>query len=239
MIDYLKGIWVAMKGIPVTLGVSALAVFLGIVLGLVLALMNLSRSRVLKVISKVYVEVVRGTPMLVQALILAYGIPQLLQSLGSSFKWPYLVIPAIIVCGMNSGAYVAEVIRSGLQAVDKGQREAALSLGMTSGMAMRLVIIPQAIKIVLPSLGNEFITLIKETSILSYVGVVEITRRGTLWNAATFKTFQAYIGVAIVYMMLTIPLSYLIKYLEKRMGTDKKAHRARAPFTHAKESDLR
>lgn len=106
------------------------------------------------------------------------------------------------------------------QAVDKGQMEAARSIGMTKSKAMRLIIIPQAFKIVLPSFGNEFVSLIKETSVLSYVGVVEILRKGALWNAATFNTFEAYIGVALVYMLLTIPTSKLIKRLEQNMATD-------------------
>ena len=174
-----------------------------------------------------YIQEVRTVPMLVQALILAYGIPKLLQDSGIPFKWPYLVIPAIIVCGLNSAAYVAEVIRSGLQAVDAGQMEAARTLGMSKSLAMRIIVIPQAFKIVLPSFGNEFITLLKETSVLSYVGVVEVLRKGTLWNAATFNTFQAYIGVALVYLLLTIPLSKLIKHLEKRMATDGDASAAK------------
>lgn len=217
---YITGFLVALQGVPVTVAVSIAAVLIGVLFGFVLALMKMSTHRYLTAPAGVYIEIIRGTPMLVQALILAYGLPQILQSIGIDFKWPYLIIPAVIVCGCNSAAYVAEVIRSGLQAVDKGQKEAAFSLGMDDRMAMRLIIIPQAIKIVLPSFGNEFITLIKETSVLAYVGVVEITRRGTLWNAATFKTFQAYIGVALVYMLLTIPLSKLIKYIEKRMATD-------------------
>ena len=215
---YLDGILVALQGVPMTVGVSLVAVLIGVILGLFVALMKMSKYKVLNIPAKLYVEIIRGTPMLVQALILAYGLPQLVQSLGGSFKWPYLLIPAMIVCGLNSAAYVAEIIRSGLQAVDKWQMEAARSLGMTHGMAMKLVIIPQAFKIVLPAFGNEFVTLIKETSVLSYVGVREILRRGTLYNAATFNTFQAYIGVAIVYMMLTIPLSKLVGLLEKKMS---------------------
>ena len=124
------------------------------------------------------------------------------------------------MCGLNSAAYVAEVIRSGIQAVDKGQMEAARSIGMTKGQAMKLIVIPQALKIVLPAFGNEFVSLIKETSVLSYVGVVEILRKGALWNAATFNTFEAYIGVALVYMLLTIPTSKLVKRLEKTMAND-------------------
>ena len=107
---------------------------------------------------------------------MAYGVPQLLQVNGVSFRWPELVIPAIIVCGLNSAAYMSEVVRSGLQAVDKGQMEAARSLGMPKKMAMKLIIIPQAIRIILPAFCNEFVTLIKETSVLSFVGVIEITR---------------------------------------------------------------
>lgn len=197
-----------------------IAMVTGVVLGLVLALMKMSRIKVLTALASLYIEIIRGTPLIVQALIMAYGLPQLLQSSGISFRWPYLIIPAVIVCGLNSAAYVAEVIRSGIQAVDKGQMEAARSIGMTKGQAMKLIVIPQALKIVLPAFGNEFVSLIKETSVLSYVGVVEILRKGALWNAATFNTFEAYIGVALVYMLLTIPTSKLVKRLEKTMAND-------------------
>ena len=215
---YVKGFLVALQGVPVTVGVTLIAMVTGVVLGLVLALMKMSRIKVLTALASLYIEIIRGTPLIVQALIMAYGLPQLLQSSGISFRWPYLIIPAVIVCGLNSAAYVAEVIRSGIQAVDKGQMEAARSIGMTKGQAMKLIVIPQALKIVLPAFGNEFVSLIKETSVLSYVGVVEILRKGALWNAATFNTFEAYIGVALVYMLLTIPTSKLVKRLEKNNG---------------------
>ena len=217
---YIKGFLVALQGVPVTVGVTLIAMVTGVVLGLVLALMKMSRIKVLTALASLYIEIIRGTPLIVQALIMAYGLPQLLQSSGISFRWPYLIIPAVIVCGLNSAAYVAEVIRSGIQAVDKGQMEAARSIGMTKGQAMKLIVIPQALKIVLPAFGNEFVSLIKETSVLSYVGVVEILRKGALWNAATFNTFEAYIGVALVYMLLTIPTSKLVKRLEKTMASD-------------------
>ena len=215
---YVKGFLVALQGVPVTVGVTLIAMVTVVVLGLVLALMKMSRIKVLTALASLYIEIIRGTPLIVQALIMAYGLPQLLQSSGISFRWPYLIIPAVIVCGLNSAAYVAEVIRSGIQAVDKGQMEAARSIGMTRAQAMKLIVIPQALKIVLPSFGNEFVSLIKETSVLSYVGVVEILRKGALWNAATFNTFEAYIGVALVYMLLTIPSSKLVKHLEKKMA---------------------
>ena len=213
---YLKGFLIACQGIPTTIWVSLVAILVGAALGLLIALGSQSGKKVLNIICKLYVDIVRGTPMLVQALVMAYGVPQLIQSTGGDFKWPNLVIPAIIVCGCNSAAYMSEVIRSGLQAVDKGQMEAARSLGMSKGMAMRLVIIPQAIRIILPAFCNEFVTLIKETSVLGYVGVVEILRHGQLWNASSFETFPAYIGVALAYMILTIPLSKIINGYERK-----------------------
>lgn len=222
MIKYWQGFLIACKGIPMTVGVSLIAVLIGAVLGLLFALLRMSRNKIPQWIARIFIDVVRGTPLVVQLFIFAYGIPKLLQSHGTNFKWPYLVIPAIIVCGLNSGAYMAEIVRGGIQAVDKGQMEAARSLGMTHRQAMRLIIIPQAIKIILPAIGNEFVTLIKETSVLSFIGVIEIMRRGTLWNAATFNTFEAYIGVALAYMILTIPLSKLVSTFEKKMAAENK-----------------
>lgn len=219
---YIKGFLVACQGIPATVFVSILSVIMGSIVGLLIALMRTSRNKFVSWISKLYVDIVRGTPMIVQALIFAYGVPQFMQSHVFYFKWANLIIPAIIVCGLNSAAYMSEVIRSGIQAVDKGQMEAARSLGMSKAMAMRLVIIPQAVKIILPAVGNEFVTLIKETSVLSYVGVVEILRKGTLLNAATYQAFPAYIGVALAYLVLTLPLSKLIAVLEERGKDNKK-----------------
>ncbi|MBQ0018380.1 MAG: amino acid ABC transporter permease [Clostridiales bacterium] len=214
---YWKGFLIACKGIPTTVWVSLVALTIGSLLGLLLALGSQGKNRILKGIIKVYIDVVRGTPMIVQALVFAYGIPQFLQANGIMFKWAYLVIPAVLCCGLNSAAYMAEVVRSGIQAVDKGQMEAARSLGMSKKMAMRLVIIPQAVKIILPAFCNEFVTLIKETAVLSYVGVIEILRRGALWNAQSFETFPAYIGVALAYMLLTIPLTKIIGRYEKKL----------------------
>ena len=218
MATYIKGFLVACRGIPQTVWVSLVAVIIGAALGLLLALMRVTKNKILRGISLVYINIIRGTPMIVQAFVFAYGVPQLLQANGVHFTWPQLVIPALIVCGLNSSAYMAEIIRSGLQAIDKGQIEAARSLGMTNRMAMRLVVIPQAIKVILPAVGNEFVTLIKETSVLSFVGVVEIMRQGALWNAATFETFPAYIGVALAYLLLTLPLSKLVNIFEKKMS---------------------
>lgn len=217
---YLKGIIIALKGAPVTIFVSLIAVIIGAIVGLLFALMKKSENPIISGISKAYIEIVRGTPMLVQALILAYGVPLLLQNNGIMFKWPHLIIPALLVCGLNSAAYMAEVIRGGIQAVDPGQIEAAQSLGMSKGQINRLIILPQAFKIVIPSLGNEFVTLIKETSVLSYVGVEETLRKAALFNAATYCTFEAYIGAAIVYLMMTYPLSKGVQALEKHLAKE-------------------
>ena len=219
---YGKGIAVAFGGIGMTLGVTAGALVLGMVIGLIMALGKLSKYKIARWPASIYVEIIRGTPLFVQVLILAYGVPYLVSTLSDGamrFNWEPIYIVGILACGFNGGAYLAEIIRSGIQAVDNGQTEAARSLGMTNGQNMRYIILPQALRIILPAMANEFVTLIKETSILSYVGIVEITRQGVLWVSRDFITFPAYIGVAIVYLCMTIPLSRLVVYLEKRMGS--------------------
>lgn len=217
--DYLYGVVVAARGVPVTLVISLVAVFGGLIIGLLVAIAKRSGYKILRAIGTIYVDILRGTPLLVQVLILAYGVPQLLKStFGMQFNWPHMIIVGFIACGINSSAYMAEIIRSGLQAIDIGQTEAARSLGMSKGQTMRYVVIPQAFKIIVPAMGNEFVTLIKETSILSVAGIVEVTRRGTLWASSSFLSFQAYIGVAVVYLVMTLTLSRLVAYIERRLA---------------------
>lgn len=219
MQEYLQGVIVAAKGAPTTLLISLVAVFIGLILGLLVAMAKMSRFKILRGIATIYVDILRGTPLLVQVLILAYGIPQIISEwFGVSFHWEVKILIGFIACGVNSSAYMAEIIRSGLQAVDVGQTEAARSLGMSSAQTMRYIIIPQAFKIIVPALGNEFITLIKETAILSVAGIVEITRRGQLWASQSFLSFQAYIGVAVIYLIMTLTLSRIVAYLERRMS---------------------
>ncbi|HZK02504.1 MAG TPA: amino acid ABC transporter permease [Anaerovoracaceae bacterium] len=215
---YLKGISIAYSGVSVTLQITTFAVIIGIVGGFFVALGKMSKFRILRVFFTIYIEFLRGTPIVVQALLLYGGLPMLLQSYGISFRWDYPVIAGIVVCGINSTAYVAEIIRAGLQAVDKGQMEAARSLGMNHRQAMIHVVIPQAFKIILPALCNEFITLLKETAVLSMISIVETTRKSMLWAAATFEAWPAYLGTAFVYLSITIPLSRLVAYMEKRMA---------------------
>ena len=219
MAEYLQGIVVAARGIPVTITISCVAIIGGLIIGLFVAIAKRSKFKVLRGLATIYVDILRGTPLLVQVLILAYGVPQLIKStMGIQFNWEHMIIVGFIACGVNSSAYMAEIIRSGLQAVDIGQTEAARSLGLSSGQTMRYIIVPQAFKIIVPALGNEFVTLIKETSILSVAGIVEITRRGTLWASSSFLSFQAYIGVAIVYLVMTLTLSRLVAYIERRLA---------------------
>ena len=219
MQEYLQGVIVAAKGAPTTLMISLVAVFIGLILGLLVAMAKMSRFKILRGIATIYVDILRGTPLLVQVLILAYGIPQIISEwFGVSFHWEIKILIGFIACGVNSSAYMAEIIRSGLQAVDIGQTEAARSLGMSSAQTMRYIIIPQAFKIIVPALGNEFIALIKETAILSVAGIVEITRRGQLWASQSFLSFQAYIGVAVIYLIMTLTLSRIVAYLERRMA---------------------
>lgn len=215
---YFKGIQIAYSGIAVTMEITVFAVLIGVVAGLIVALGKMSSLKLVRVLFSVYVEILRGTPLIVQVLIVYAGVPTLLQQYGSGFRWEDPVIASILVCGINSSAYVAEIIRSGLQAVDKGQMEAARSLGMSHIQAMRFIIIPQAFRIILPALTNEFIALLKETAILSIISVVEVTRKSMLWGAATFEYWPAYLGTAFVYLSITIPLSRLVAYMERRMA---------------------
>ena len=215
---YLTGLKIAYSGIFVTLEITVFAVLIGIGAGLFVALGKMSSFKPVKIIFSVYVEIIRGTPMVVQALIIYLGVPALLQGYGIPFRWDNPILAAILVCGVNSSAYVAEIIRSGLQAVEKGQMEAARSLGMGHGQAMRFIIVPQAFRIILPALANEFISLLKETAVLSIISISEITRKSMLWGAATFQYWPAYIGTALVYLSITIPLSRLVAYMERRMA---------------------
>lgn len=215
---YLKGLQIAYSGLATTLQITIGATILGVLLGLLVALGKMSQTKIIRMIFSVYVELLRGTPLVVQALIVYYAMPSMIQNMGIDFRWDNPVIAAILVCGINSSAYVGEIVRSGLQAVDKGQMEAARSLGMRYWPALRFIIIPQAFRIVLPALANEFIALLKETAVLSLITIVEVTRKSMLWAAVSFEYWPAYLGTAVVYLSMTIPLSRLVAYMERRMA---------------------
>lgn len=220
MENFITGIKFAFSGAGTTLAITSVAVVLGVIVGLLVALCRISNSKILRGISAVYVDVLRGTPLIVQALIIYFGLPMFLQSFDITFRWSTPLIASMLVCGINSSAYVGEIIRAGLQAIDKGQIEAARSLGMTHGQTMKLVVIPQAFKIIIPALGNEFITLIKETAVLSVISVRDITRASMLWASSTFLYWPAYLGTAVCYLILTIPLSKFMNWVERKMAND-------------------
>jgi len=199
-----------LEGTQYTVLIAFFTVILGTVLGLFLSLMKLSKNKILKALASIYIEFVRGTPILVQLYIVYYGMPAMGIDLPD-------MLAGIVTLSINSGAYVAEIIRAGINAVDKGQMEAGRSLGMTSAMTMRLIIIPQAFKNILPALGNEFITIIKESSIVSVIGIGELMYKADTVRGNTALPFEPLIVAAVIYFLLTFSLSKLLGNIERRM----------------------
>lgn len=200
-------------GAKMTLILAFFTVLFGTVIGTLLAMMRLSKNKLLKFVATTYIEFIRGTPLLVQLFIFYYGIP-------AALNIELTEIPAaVIALGVNSGAYVAEIIRAGIQAVDKGQMEAARSLGMPHWMSMWHVIIPQAFKNVIPALGNEFVVVVKESSIVSVIGISELTRASDIVRGVTYKSFEPLLVVAGIYFVMTFTLSKLLGIAERRMRT--------------------
>jgi len=198
-------------GTVITLLLSFFGVAFGVLLGVVFALMKLSKNPLLKNFAASYIEVIRGTPLLVQLYIVYYGLPRLI---GMDFEDLTL---GIIAISFNSAAYVAEIIRAGILSIDKGQMEAARSLGMSHRMAMTNIIIPQAFKNILPALGNEFIVLIKESAIVSVIGIHDLMYNTDTVRGNTFRPFSPLIVAAAIYFVITFTLSKLLSLLERRL----------------------
>lgn len=199
-------------GVKFTIFLAFFTVLIGFMLGVLLALMRLSNKKILNIIAATYIEFIRGTPILVQLYIVFYGLPHIGITLPDS-------IAGIIALSVNSAAYIAEIVRAGIQAVDKGQMEAARSLGMPHNMGMRFIIIPQAVKNILPALGNEFITVIKESSIASIIGIHELMYNADTVRGNIFRPFEPLIVAAFMYFILTFSLSKLVGAFERRMKT--------------------
>lgn len=209
-----------------TILIAFFTVILGLIFGTLLALMRLSHKKPLKIIASSYVEFIRGTPLYVQILVIYYGLAYLnIQFPDIPFLEPILgmnfsdFMSCVITLSINSAAYVAEVVRAGIQAVDKGQMEAARSLGMSQRLAMKEIIIPQAIKNILPALGNEFVTVIKESSIVAVIGIADLMKKATIISGKTYKAFIPFFVAAFVYFILTYSLSKLIGKFERRLKT--------------------
>ena len=203
------------KGLSTTLALSAIAVFFGAIIGTLLAFGKMGKSRILRGIITAYVEIIRGSPSLLQVYVGYFVVPLLLPSLNVS-----TYASVAIALTINSSAYVSEVIRSGIQAVDKGQTEAARSLGLTRSQAMIKVVLPQAVKNILPALGNEFITIIKETSLASTFFVGDLMTSYLTVNGKEFLPLQCLLIVGIIYFILTFILGRGVSALERRLSHD-------------------
>ncbi len=202
-----------LSGLGVTLQVAVFAAVLGVAIGTIVALMKLSvrkngKRSVFSVIAQIYIDIIRGTPSVLQLLIMWFIVMK-----GSKNG----ALIAILTFGINSGAYVSEIMRAGILAVDHGQMEAGRSLGLSKGQTMRYIILPQAIKNVLPPIGNEFIVLLKETAIVGYVSLSDLTRTASQVSSRTFEAFMPLIGAAIIYFIIIKILSKLIEKLERRL----------------------
>ena len=207
-----------LKGFGNTILITILAVVIGIVLGFLIATIRATHDKrgglnILNSICRVYLTVIRGTPSMLQLLIMFYII---LVTVNNK------ILVAAIAFGLNSAAYVAEIVRSGIMSVDEGQFEAGRSLGLNYGQTMRLIIMPQAFKNVLPALANEFITLLKETSISGYIGIMDLTRGGDIIRSSPYAPFMPLIGVAIIYLVLVMILTAGVRKLEARLRTNER-----------------
>ncbi|WP_417899737.1 amino acid ABC transporter permease [Bacillus haimaensis] len=200
-----------LEGLKVTLQVVALAGVIGFVIGTLLALCKIGRIKLLTILADIYTSIFRGTPLVLQLMIIYYGLPQ---AIGINLE---PVTAAVLAFGLNSGAYISEVIRAGILAVDKGQREAAMALGVPYGQMMKDIILPQALKNILPALMNEYITLTKESAIVTVIGVSDVMRRSYMVGSNTYAFLEAFIFAGLIYYVLVMILTLLGKVIERRM----------------------
>ncbi|HEY9612427.1 ABC transporter permease subunit, partial [Allocoleopsis sp.] len=213
----LKALPNLLKGALVTLELTAFSVFLGMIGGSLLGILRLSPLKPLRWATIAYIDFFRGTPLLVQILMIYFGIPALIQGLGLEFSMNRLTA-AVMALTLNSAAYLAEIVRAGIQSIDIGQSEAAQSLGLGAVQTMRYVIFPQALRRMLPPLGNEFITLLKDTSLVSVIGFQELLQEGRLTIANNYRAFEIYAAVALIYLVLTLLSSRFFSFLERWMN---------------------
>ncbi|MED0969109.1 amino acid ABC transporter permease [Bacillus paramycoides] len=200
-----------LKGLEVTLKIVAVSALAGFILGTLLALCKIARIRVLNIVADIYTSIFRGTPLVLQLMIIYFGVPQMI-----GYDIPAF-LAAVLAFSLNSGAYMSEVIRAGIQAVDKGQTEAAMALGIPYGKMMRNIILPQALKNILPALVNEFATLTKESAVVTVIGATDLMRRAYIVGGETFKYLEPLLFVGLVYYMLVIILTLVGKVIEGRM----------------------
>lgn len=216
-----------LRGALITLQLTAVSVSFGLVGGVLLGIARLSPLKPISIATRVYIDFFRGTPLLVQIFMIYFGLPALVSSLGASFSFNRFVA-AILALSLNSAAYLAEIVRAGIQSIEMGQREAAESLGLDPVQSMRYIIFPQAFRRMIPPLGNEFITLLKDTSLVAVIGYEELFRRGQLIVAQNYRAFEIYITVALVYLLLNTLCSQAFTWLERWMDPTHQAKRRAA-----------
>lgn len=206
-----------LKGLFHTILIALFAVIIGIILGLIITIIRdynakCGKLKILSKLAKWYVDIIRGTPVILQLMIIYYVI---FKSVDIN-----IVIVGIIAFGLNSSAYVSEIIRGGLNSIPKGQIEAGYSLGFQYGGIMKYIVLPQTIKTILPGLGNEFITLLKETSVGAYIGIIELTKASDIIASRTYDYFFPLLIIAIIYLIMTLGLSKLVSNLERKFSND-------------------
>ena len=201
-----------LEGAYITIKITVLSVGFGIILGLVAGIARISGVKPLVLLAKIYVDFLRGTPLLIQIFMIYFALPAILGQRVDPF------IAAITACSLNSGAYIAEIFRSGIQSIDSGQMEAGRSLGMNWRQTMYYIILPQAFRRIVPLLGNEFIAMLKDSSLVSVIGFEELTRRGQLIISRTYASFEIWLVVALLYLCLTFMISRLTAFMERRLA---------------------
>ncbi len=204
-----------LTALGVTLKMTLMALIIAIVLGMVSCFLKISKLKILNIISDIYVDAIRGTPLMIQAFFVYFGLTQALDFRMSAYT------ASIIVLSLNAGAYLSEIFRSGISAINVGQMEAARSLGLPYHTAMAKVVLPQAIRIVIPSVVNQFIITLKDTSILSAIGMAELMQAGKLIVSRNFRSFEVYGTIAVIYFVVIFALTKISKVVERRMAYGK------------------
>jgi His/Glu/Gln/Arg/opine family amino acid ABC transporter permease subunit len=213
-----------MRGMIITIETTIVALIIAIFLGLIACLSGMSKFIVPRLIAKGYIWVIRGTPLLVQIFFVYFGVPQLLQSLGFNFRLTPFVA-GVITLSLNAGAYIAEIFRGGIEAIDHGQMEAARSLGLSHYRAMFRIILPQAVRVSAPSLVNQFIISLKDTSIISIISLADIVYQAKIYIGRTMQSFATWTIVGLFYLVIITVLSQISTHIEKRLDYGQKSRR--------------
>ena len=212
-----------MSALGVTIKLTVVSLFFATIIGVIFGMFKVSGKKLLKIIADIYIDIIRGTPLMVQVMIIYYGIGQMLRPLGFSWNdYGGSFAAAAVSLSLNAGAYMAEIIRGGIEAVEKGQMEAARRLGLSYGKSMRKIILPQAFRTMLPSIINQFIISLKDTSLVSVISVSELTKRGNIMTAnAAGRAMAIWVTIALFYLVICTILSRVAKVLERKVSYGK------------------